>query len=164
MDAITEKVKETRNDLMSKTHTIEEFKTIFKYLAFVACAAKAPIRQKLLDETLDRISKAGDSENIQRWCFWTPSQLSLMELADKIHRMVIIGGNGTGKTLMLDTYATKLANEQKDVIIVIHHTHERSGWNNSYLYHYMLDYIIIFDFSNICSWKLSTASTIGSQI
>ena len=115
---------------MSKTHTIEEFKTIFKYLAFVACAAKAPIRQKLLDETLDRISKAGDTENIQRWCFWTPSQLSLMESADKIHRMVIIGGNGTGKTLMLDTYATKLANEQKDVIIVIHHTHERSGLNN----------------------------------
>ena len=63
---------------------VEEFKTIFKYLAFVACAAKAPIRQKMLDETLDLIKKAGDAQNIQRWCLWTPSQLSLMEMADKL--------------------------------------------------------------------------------
>ena len=66
--------------------TIEEFKTIFKYLTFVACAAKAPFRQKMLDETLNQIKKVGSAENIQRWCWWTPSQLSLMQQADKLDR------------------------------------------------------------------------------
>ena len=66
--------------------TIEEFKTIFKYLTFVACAAEAPFRQKMLDETLNQIKKVGSAENIQRWCWWTPSQLSLMQQADKLDR------------------------------------------------------------------------------
>ena len=99
------------------TSTLVEFKTIFKYLTFVACAAKAPFRQKMLDETLEQIKKVGAVENIQRWCFWTPAQLCLMEQAEDVPRMAIVGGNGTGKTLMLDTYATKLAKEGKYVIL-----------------------------------------------
>ena len=88
---------------MSKAKTIEEFKIIFNYLAFVACSAKAPIRQKMLDATLDLIDKAGSAENIQIWSQWTPFQLSLMEMADQLKRVVLTGGNGTGKTLMLET-------------------------------------------------------------
>ena len=71
--------------------TLEEFKTIFKYLAFVACAAKAPVRQKMLDETLAIIAKAGTSENIERWCWWTPYQLSLLEQAENLNRVILIG-------------------------------------------------------------------------
>ena len=71
--------------------TLEEFKTIFKYLAFVACAAKAPVRQKMLDETLAIISKAGTSENIERWCWWTPEQLSLLDQAENLNRVILIG-------------------------------------------------------------------------
>ena len=71
--------------------TLEEFKTIFKYLAFVACAAKAPVRQKMLDETLAIISKAGTSENIERWCWWTPDQLSLLEQSENLNRVILIG-------------------------------------------------------------------------
>ena len=91
------------------------------YLAFVACAAKAPIRETMLDETLKRIAKAGDIMNIERWCFWTPTQLSLMELADKLLRVIIIGGNGVGKTVILDAFATKTAKKQTgNVIFAIH--------------------------------------------
>ena len=102
--------------------TIKEFKIIFKYLAFVAYAAKAPITQKLLDETLALIDKAGSAENIRRWYLWTPTQLSLMEIYDKLRRVVLIGGNGTGKTLMLETYVMNTANEnaKDDVIFAIH--------------------------------------------
>ena len=85
------------------------FLTIFKYLAFVACAARAPITQKLLDETLERVNIAGESENIRRWCSWTPTQLSLMELAEKLPRVILIGGCGTGKTTMLTEYAMKMS-------------------------------------------------------
>ena len=71
--------------------TLEEFKTIFKYLAFVACAAKAPVRQKMLDETLAIIGKAGTTENIERWCWWTPDQLSLLEQAENLNWVILIG-------------------------------------------------------------------------
>jgi hypothetical protein len=93
------------------SNTLEEFKTFFKYLAFVTSAAKAPIRQKMLHETLARIAKAGGAENIERWCWWTPAQLSLLELADRLTRVILIGGNGTGKTVMLDAFAMKSAKE-----------------------------------------------------
>ena len=74
-------------------NTFEEFKTIFKYLAFVACAAKAPVRQKMLDETLAVISKAGTAENIERWCWWSPDQLSLLEQAENLPRVILIGND-----------------------------------------------------------------------
>ena len=98
--------------------TLKEFKTFFKHLAFVACAAKAPIRQKLLDESIARVNKAGDAENIGRWCWWTPTQFSLLEQADKLSRVILIGGNGTGKTVMLDAFATKSAKEHPDTPVV----------------------------------------------
>ena len=73
----------------------------------MACAGKAPITQKLLDESLARINKAGELENIERWCSWTPTQLSLLELAANLEKVVITGGNGTGKTVVLDAFAVK---------------------------------------------------------
>ena len=96
----------------------EEFKTIFKYLAFVACAGKAPITQKLLDESLIRIKKAGELENIARWCSWTPTQLSLLELATKLEKVVITGGNGTGKTVVLDAFAVKTAKNYPELTVI----------------------------------------------
>ena len=125
--------------------TVEEFKTIFKYLAFVACAAKAPVRQNMLNETLARIEKAGEAENIQKWCWWTPSQLSLLEQAEKLSRVIIIGGNGTGKTVMLDAFATKTAKEHPSspVIFAIH---QNDSWARSLLH---LDLEVKYEKTNL---------------
>ena len=57
----------------------------------MACAAKAPVRQKMLDETLTTIEKAGKAENIQRWCWWSPDQLSLLEQAENLNKVILIG-------------------------------------------------------------------------
>ena len=110
LDSFIKRRSETSSST-ARAKTIEEFKILFKYLAFVACSAKAPIRQKMLEATLSLIDKAGSIENIQRWCIWTPYQLSLLEMADQMPRVVLIGGNGTGKTLMLETYGLKTAEE-----------------------------------------------------
>ena len=117
MDLAVQELHEKRTTLISRAKTMEEFKTIFKYLAFVACAGKAPIRQKMLDETLARVAKAGDVENIERWCLWTPTQLSLLEQAENLTRVILIGGNGTGKTAMLDAFATNTAKKQPEEMV-----------------------------------------------
>ena len=72
----------------------------------------------MLDESLSRISKVGNIENIQRWCFWTPSQLSLMEMSENLSKVILIGGNGTGKTVMLDAFAIKTSKEQQNSQVI----------------------------------------------
>ena len=60
---------------------------------------------------------AGDPENIQRWSIWTPTQLSLMKMATELPRVILTGGNGTGKTTMLDLFAMKIAEDKKEKVI-----------------------------------------------
>ena len=94
--------------------SVEEFILIFQLLAFLACAGKAPIRQQMLDESLARVKKAGNHDNILRWCVWTKDQHNLMAMADKLSRVILVGGNGTGKTYMLDAFTMKIAKEHPD--------------------------------------------------
>ena len=101
--------------------TLEEFKTFFKYLAFVACAARAPVRGKMLDKTIEIIKKGGTPENIERWCWWTPDQLSLLEQAENLPRVLLIGKK-------LELYV------HKDWVNKIHNKTERgvqsyTAWN-----------------------------------
>ena len=60
---------------------------------------------------------AGDPETIQRWSIWTPTQLSLMKMATELPRVILTGGNGTGKTTMLDFFAMKTAEDKKEKVI-----------------------------------------------
>ena len=112
LDKIFQLVQAQKSSM--STTSIEEFLLIFQLLAFLACAGKAPIRQQMLDETLARVKEAGDPENILRWCFWTKDQHTLMAMADKLSRVILIGGNGTGKTYMLDAFTMKSAKEHPD--------------------------------------------------
>ena len=98
--------------------TLEEFRTFFKYLATATSAGKAPIRQQIHHEILARIAKAGEPENIERWSPWTPDHLSLLELPDKLSRVILIGGDCTGKTAILDAFTTKTAKEHPDENVV----------------------------------------------
>ena len=60
LEELIRMIKESRSSIPARN--IEEFIIVFKYLAFVACAAQAPIAERLLDETLDLVDKAGLAE------------------------------------------------------------------------------------------------------
>ena len=53
-----------------------------------------------------------------------------MELFDKLTRVVLIGGNGTGKTFMLDAYVAKIAKEKQmdRVLFAIHQKSSNLGY------------------------------------
>ena len=102
------------------TDFAEDFKIFFKYFAFIGCAGKAPIRQNVLDKTDQLVSIAGTFENIRRWYVWTPTQLSIMDQAENLSRVLITGGNGTGKSTILETVARQIAEKGKGMCNVIY--------------------------------------------
>ena len=118
LDEIVKKLESTYRTI-DTSKSVQDFKTMTKYLAFAVCAAKAPVTEKLLEETLHRVEKAGKSTNIQRWINWTPEQMSLMSSIDHLPRVILVGGNGVGKTVTLANIAKTLAEEGEDVLFLI---------------------------------------------
>ena len=90
-------------------------------LASMASTLKGPITQEMFNSALASITMEEDIGNTPRRGFWTQTQAFLMELADKLPRVIIIGGNGTGKTAMLEAFAARKASEKpnENVIFVI---------------------------------------------
>ena len=120
LDAIVETQYSVQSHYaLHKRH--EQFKTIFKLLAFIVCEGKALIKQRMLGETLSLIHEAGDSENIKKWCDWTPSELSLMSHDDELPKVALIGGSGTGIDHILESHAMKIGEKgiKEDVLYAI---------------------------------------------
>ena len=88
-----------------------DFINIFKYLAFIGCAGTAPVKQNILEANQRLVHRAGTIKNIKRWYLWTPQQLSIMSKVKELSRVLIFGGNGTGKTTMLESAAEEIARE-----------------------------------------------------
>ena len=85
----------------AKTELEKQFANIVKYLAFTACAAKAPVSQSLTKLIDDRVKIAGSAENVQRWMFWTVPQATFFANASSQKKVLLFGGNGVGKTVLM---------------------------------------------------------------
>ena len=99
-------LKKRQSSKKSSTNSIEQYKTVVKYLIFVASAAKVAIGGKLLEETSKTIQRFGTAENIQTWVL-TPLQLALVSNHDEFPKVIIMGGNGSGKSMLLKEVAKK---------------------------------------------------------
>ena len=102
----------------NSNEVLKQFKTLFKYLAFVASAAKIPIGPNLFEQTKNAVQKIGTAENIHIWS-WTPQQLNIVSSHESMKRVALCGGNGTGKTLILREMAKIRAREGKKVVYII---------------------------------------------
>ena len=91
------------------------------YLAFIGCAGRAFIKQRIEDVTSQLVARAGSIENIRRWYLWTPMQLSIMSKVEDLPKLLIIGGNGTGKTTLLESAAMHIADkdDENNVVYII---------------------------------------------
>ena len=90
-----------------------------KYLAFAACAAKAPITQTLTRKIDDIVQCAGSAENIQRWMFWTVPQATFFANAMSQQKVLLLGGNGVGKTVVMMQRAKELSIAGEEVVFCI---------------------------------------------
>ena len=93
----------------AKAEVKKQFATMVKYLAFAACAAKAPVSQSLTKEIDDRVQTAGSAENVQRWMFWTVPQATFFANAVSKPKILLLGGNGVGKTVVMMQRAKELS-------------------------------------------------------
>ena len=100
----------------AKTELEKQFANIVKYLAFTACAAKAPVSQSLTKEIDDRVKIAGSAENVQRWMFWTVPQATFFANASSQKKVLLLGGNGVGKTVLMIQRAKELSIAGEEVI------------------------------------------------
>ena len=92
---------------------------MFKYLAFVASAAEAPVPSNMTMEIAKRVQKSGAAENIMTWMFWTPPQLEMLYFSHFIDKVCFVSGNGVGKTELMKDQATKLAKMDRPVLFCI---------------------------------------------
>ena len=60
---------------------------MFKYLAFAASAAEAPVPQVLTHEITQRVHKSGSPENVKLWMFWTPPQLEMLSISHYVDKV-----------------------------------------------------------------------------
>ena len=103
----------------AKTELEKQFANIVKYLAFTACAAKAPVSQSLTKLIDDRVKIAGSAENVQRWMFWTVPQATFFANAASQKKVLLLGGNGVGKTVLMIQRAKELSIVGEQVIFYI---------------------------------------------
>ena len=87
-----------------------------KYLAFAACAAKAPVTQTLTRKIDNIVQTAGSAENVQRWMFWTVPQATFFANASSQKKVLLLGGNGVGKTVLMIQRAKELSIAGEEVI------------------------------------------------
>ena len=97
----------------------KDFANLVKYLAFAACAAKAPITQSLTKKIDDRVQIAGSPENIEQWMFWTVPQATFFANATSQQKVLLLGGNGVGKTVLMIERAKQLAGKGEKVVFCI---------------------------------------------
>ena len=96
------------------------FTTMVKYLTFAACAARAPVTQSLTKEINERVLIAGSPENIERWMFWTVPQATFFANATSQQKVLLLGGNGVGKKILMIERAKQLAIKGEEVVFCVY--------------------------------------------
>ena len=119
MEDIHEEINTLNISSESKKSPTYVYKTLVKFIMLVASASKVPIGSNLDKQTKRLVDEFGTVQHIRTWCFWTPQQLQVLSSPESMTRLVIFGGNGSGKTLVLKEMAKRMAMVNQNVIYII---------------------------------------------
>ena len=119
LDSLHEKIVNVQLKESERKLQLEQYKKMFKYIAFVASASKIYIGQKLFEKTRDILDKTGTVDNILIWSSWTPQQLQILSSPEVLKKVALCGGHGSGKTLVLKEMAKRRNREGKTVVFIV---------------------------------------------
>ena len=118
-----------------------QFKTLFKYLAFIISQGTIKVGKILAKDTTTTINEIGSAKNVEQWSFWETEEWGKViyginnfeNFTKKVPKVILNGSNGTGKTTWLMARAKKFADDGKKVQYIL----LTFGGHKSFLYYQM---------------------------
>ena len=120
--------------------SLNQFSYMMKMLTFLA--SLTPTRETFFREARSAIYKCGTYKNIALWSHWTPDQNNILTNANTMNKVILVGGNGTGKTLILQKVAISKAKKiaKDETITFLIHSHYVKNFQNGNKFYFTRAY------------------------
>ena len=98
----------------------EDFVILTRDLTFLAPKFEVTTTRNIHDKIKECLDEAGSVENIKMIAFPTPEQQSVISACDSPdHKLVFLGGWGSGKTMFLKHIAKEFAKKEEKVLFIV---------------------------------------------
>lgn len=110
------------NDFQLTNAHRDDFVTLVKYLLYVATKEELPTPSNYPSKVQDVLKNAGSAQKVRWFAFRTPEQKAILhefESAKQDKRIVLSGPWGCGKTILMEDFAKKAAQEKDEKVLFL---------------------------------------------